>query len=156
MRMSPEARLATSKSWKKWLKRIVKSGIGEPTVWLSKLHPTPEALKAEHPELYASVYCASPPGAVNINTMALELLRSHTRMRREKGSASVEVKGGGSARAQGRVAMDNGQILELVLQTLRRQTDSSDGINFQMLGAGGHRKIKIKICVYILNIIRQM
>jgi len=153
MRMSPEARLANSKSWKKWLKRIVKGGIGEPTVWLAKLHPTPEALKAEHPELYASVYCASPPGAVKINTMALELLRAHTRMRREKGSAGP----------QGRVAMDNAgprcmdrgdRLLEFVLQTLGAR--AADGINLQMLGAGGHRKIKIKIFVYILNIIRQM
>ena len=129
---------------------MVKS-VGEPTVWLSKLHANPEALKAEHPELYANVYSSSPPGAVKVNTVALELLRSHTRMRREKGSASVEVKKGGSARAQGSVAIDNGQLLDLVLQTLRRQTDSSDGINFQMLGAGGHKKIKINMWVYVFE-----
>ena len=83
MRMSPEARLATSKSWKKWLNRIVKSGIGEPTVWLAKLHPTPEALKAEHPELYASVLRVAARGREEQYDGTRIVARAHTDAARE-------------------------------------------------------------------------
>ena len=146
MGMSPEARLATSKSWKKWLKRMVKT-VGEPTVWLTKLHLTPEALKAEHPVLYASVYDSSPPGVMKINKVAFELLRSHTRMRSEKGSAPAVVKEGafaGLGCGGGVGGLDQGRLLELALQVLRRQADNSDGIKFEMLGAGAHIKNKAK------------
>ena len=121
--------------------------VGEPTVWLTKLHLTPEALKAEHPVLYASVYDSSPPGVMKINKVAFELLRSHTRMRSEKGSAPAVVKEGafaGLGGGGGVGGLDQGRLLELALQVLRRQADNSDGIKFEMLGAGAHIKNKAK------------
>ena len=55
LRMAPDTRTTSIKPVKAAYKRIA-ADLPSPPVWVEKLPSSPEALKAQHPELFMAVY----------------------------------------------------------------------------------------------------
>ena len=84
--MPAVARTDLAKKLKPMLGELVKVA-GHPSVWLTKLYPNPEELKASHPDLYTVVYSSCTPVPNPLDALAWSQLVDGTKCRKDRGNS---------------------------------------------------------------------